>query len=158
MSIYELNNQFDDWSCSMKNGLIEENYQDDDIFFNHHNLEDHNSYNLLCTFDYNIVFASELYTLHILFPNCQFSSENELIAIQLTNSSSLIGNHKYQINFSQEGEGITAADINYDQNMKTAFFVNLISNDFMQLNIDGTHNLGIALAGLQKGMSSPLCT
>ncbi len=157
MSMSEWSNQFDDWSCSVKNGLIEEIYQNDDMFFNFHDVEDHNDYNMLCSFDYSIALTPENHTLHILFPNCQFSSENELMVVQLTRGDTLIDGDNYQINFAQQEQGVTGTDINHDQNMKMAFFMNLISNDAMNIQILDVDSADISLDALQKGMSSPLC-
>ncbi len=157
MSMFEYYNQFGDWVCSVRNGLIEEIYQNDDMFFNAQDVEDHNDYNRLCSFDYDMIVAAEAYSLHILFPNCHFSSENGLITVQLIKGDNLIDNNNYQISFSQEIQGITGADINYDQNMKMYFFVNLISNNAMNVLILDVDGATLSLDGLQKAMSSPLC-
>ena len=153
----EWDDQSGGWLCSRKDGMIEEIYQNDDMCFNFHDVEDHNNYNNLCSFDYQLIIAFEVYTLRILFPNCQFSSQNQLITVQLIKGDDLIDNNNYQISFSKNIDGITGANINYDQNMKVDFFVNLISNNWMNLEVLDVNAAIIPLNGLKEAMSKPFC-
>jgi hypothetical protein len=66
MSSHQWKSQFDDWLCHGQSGVIAENYQDPEIFFNYHDTDNH-YYNLLCSFDYNFALEPEDLTLHILY-------------------------------------------------------------------------------------------
>lgn len=74
--------QFDDWSCYFRSGMIPESYAVDG-YANNIYADNEHSYDMLCTFDYQFNIYDIYYSLRILFPHCQFDSDNLLITTKL---------------------------------------------------------------------------
>ena len=157
----EWNSTVDDWLCyGTNNATTQISPTDDATMLNNMNVEGDTRYNLLCKFSYNFASNNDKYALNISFPNCQFSSDNQLINISLLkNSSDIIDGSTYQIRFSQDlNSYLTGNEINQDQNAKLSFFSEIISKDIMNLNIPNLGSLNINLKGLHNGIQTPYCS
>jgi hypothetical protein len=157
----EWNHQFGDWVCYGKSGVIEESYKIESYTDNVSADVDH-SYNLLCTFAHKVTINNEAYLLRILFPNCQFTSDNQLITIKLVkyidnNGEAVIDDAKYQVNFLPNTTYFTGAEINQDQNVKAAFFTEIIGQNSLNLTIQDVGNVNVELGGLQQGTQTTYC-
>jgi hypothetical protein len=155
------NSQFDDWRCHGKAGVIEEIHQIDSYTDNIMAEEDR-IYDLLCTFIHKFEINNQKFSLRILFPNCVFSSENQLITTKLSidaenNTAILLEDNSYQISFPPKTTYFTGAEINQDQNVKMVFFNAILLNDIINLNIQNIGAIDIKLNGLQQGMQRTYC-
>ena len=155
------NNEFENWMCHGKAGIIEEIYKIDSYTDNVMAEEDR-LYDLLCTFIHKFEVNNERYALRILFPNCVFSSENQLITAKLSkytenNNGVLLDDNSFQISFPPQGSYFTGTEINQDQNVKMVFFNAILLNDIIKLNIQDVATIDISLMGLQQGMMHTYC-
>lgn len=143
------------WLCSKKLGIIEENYQDPDMFVNYHGEDNANSYNFLCVFHYQFSLDQQQYSLEILYPNCQFY-DNDLMRVKLLDLSSneYLNAQEYHFKYPDHDYSIDAIDINVNQNVNHYFATNLYSSDMINLNINNMQDVDIALSGLQEGFIS----
>lgn len=161
--------QFDNWSCYFQAGVIEDIYGIDS-YADNIQAERDRLYNQLCTFDYtfnlNDTLNTSTYSLRVLFPECQFTNDNQLITTKLIkidqiNNKNVITNvissDKYRVSFLPDENNFSGAQINQDQNAKAAFFIDLIIHDKMQLNIENIGSVTINLNGIKQGLQSPYC-
>ncbi len=157
----EWSKQFNDWTCYGKSGVIEEAYKIES-YTDNVSADGDRAYNLLCTFARKIELNNEVYLLRILFPNCQFNSDNQLITTKLSkyienNAEVAIEDSKYQISFPPSVTYFTGTEINQDQNVKAAFFIELLGHTNINLNIQDIGDAGIDLGGLQQGIQTTYC-
>lgn len=154
------NSQFDNWSCYGKTGIVEEIYKIDS-YTDNIMAEDNRFYDLLCTFIHKFEINNEQYILRIIFPNCTFSSDNQLITIKLNkninNNGITIDDSGYQISFPPQSSYFTGSEINQDQNVKMVFFNSILLNNILKLNIQDIGAIDINLSGLQQGMQQTYC-
>jgi len=152
--------QFDDWSCYFKSVAVAENYQIDS-YANNIYAEGDREYTSLCVLDHKFSIANTAYALHILFPECQFSNDNQMITTKLLKleegNNFIIDAAGYSLSFPPDANNFSGAEINQDQNAKSAFFIDLIEHDKMQLNIVDVGNIEINLSGVRQAMQTPYC-
>lgn len=153
--------QFDNWVCYGKSGVMEENYQIES-YTDNVSAEGDRTYNLLCTFAHKVIINNQTYLLRILFPNCQFNNDNQLITTKLikyieNNGEVPIDDTQYKISFPPNTAYFTGAEINQDQNVKAAFLISVAGHRNINLNIQDIGNADINLNGLQQGIQNPYC-
>ena len=165
---------FGDWICYGKSGVIEENYAVNEMFANNPNIDDQNIYNMLCTLDYEFTLNNGAYAFHILFPDCQFSSDNERIVVRLVQykehtsqiernyndyrkTATIFDGDQYKITFPTDKTDFTGTDINRDQNAKGLFFIDLISQSDITIEIQDIGSTTISLDGVRQVVQSPYC-
>lgn len=148
---------YDSWDCYFKDGPISQ-ANNVNQYMNSIYAETDRFYNTICIFDHKFSINNQQYAFRILFPNCEFSSDNQLITTNLVNlSSGDVDDSQYSLGFAPDQAGMTGTDINQDQNVKMVLFTNLISNDTLYLNIANIGNENINLSGFAKGIQNPYC-
>lgn len=157
----EWESKYDDWTCYGKMGLIEQQYSIDS-YVDNVEAENKEEYNFLCNFSSNILLNKEHYLLSILYPNCNFTTDNQLITIKVykfeaDNSLAAVKDESVKLSFPPNSSYFTALEVNRDQNVKSAFALNLLGQSTLNVNIENIGEAEINLSGVQKGVQNPSC-
>lgn len=157
----EWKSQYDDWTCYGEMGVVEEQYKIDS-YTDNVEADNKEEYNLLCKFTNNVTLDGEHYLLNILYPNCDFTTGNQLITTKLfkfeaDNSLTAIDDGSVKLSFPPNTAYFTALEVNRDQNIKSAFALNLLGQPTLNVSIEAVGAVDVSLSGVQKGIQNPSC-
>jgi hypothetical protein len=150
--------KYDNWTCSGEQGIIQESYDIAEMFNNNLNADAQDGYSMLCTLSSRFIIKQDIYTVKILFPNCEFNSDNKLIAVRLLKNNQRLESDSYQIGFPNDNSEMTSQEIAVYQQAKLWIFTSLMNQEKININIKGLGIVRITLDGLRKALQSSSCS
>ena len=151
-------NKYDNWTCSGEQGIIQESYDITEMFSNNLNADAQDGYSMLCTLSSSFIIKQDTYIVKILFPNCEFNSDNKLIAVRLLKNNQRLESDSYQIGFLNDNSEMTSQEIAVYQQAKLWIFRSLMNQEKININIKGLGIVRITLDGLRKALQSSSCS
>lgn len=153
--------KYDEWTCEGKMGVIMEQYTIDS-FTDNVEADSKEEYNLLCSFSNRMKISDAYYLVKLNYPNCDFTTSNQLFTLkvfkfQSDNSLLSINDADVKLSFPPNTSYFTAQEINRDQNVKSAFVLQIMGQEKLGLSINNLEIKELNLSGIQKGIQNPSC-